>query len=100
MNTTNNNKKDYLDRKIDGIRTIFGLAERDFMALMLTLSLLLNLAQYYDVRRTERELNDEIKEEIRRQAVPAIRKETSDQLKPIKTELDTVISRAKEKLNY
>ena len=100
MNTTNNNKKDYLDRKIDGIRTIFGLAERDFMALMLTLSLLLNLAQYYDVRRTERELNDEIKEEIRRQAVPAIRRETSDQLKPIKTELDTVISRAKEKLNY
>lgn len=100
MNTTNNNKKDYLDRKIDGLRTIFGLAERDFMALMLTLSLLLNLAQYYDVRRTERELNDEIKEEIRRQAVPAIRRETSDQLKPIKTELDTVISRAKEKLNY
>jgi len=100
VNTTNNNKKDYLDRKIDGLRTIFGLAERDFMALMLTLSLLLNLAQYYDVRRTERELNDEIKEEIRRQAVPAIRRETSDQLKPIKTELDTVISRAKEKLNY
>ena len=100
MNTTNNNKKDYLDRKIDGIRTIFGLAERDFMALMLTLSLLLNLVQYYDVRRTERVLNDEIKEEIRRQAVPAIRRETSDQLKPIKTELDTVISRAKEKLNY
>lgn len=100
MNTTNNNKKDYLDRKIDGLRTIFGLAERDFMALMLTLSLLLNLAQYYDVRRTERELNDEIKEEIRRQAVPAIRRETSDQLRPIKTELDTVISRAKEKLNY
>lgn len=100
MNTTNNNKKDYLDRKIDGLRTIFGLAERDFMALMLTLSLLLNLAQYYDVRRTERELNDEIKEEIRRQAVPAIRRETSDQLRPIKTELDTVISKAKEKLNY
>lgn len=100
MNTTNNNKKDYLDRKIDGLRTIFGLAERDFMALMLTLSLLLNLAQYYDVRRTERELNEEIKEEIRRQAVPAIRRETSDQLRPIKTELDTVISRAKEKLNY
>jgi len=100
VNTTNNNKKDYLDRKIDGIRTIFGLAERDFMALMLTLSLLLNLVQYYDVRRTERVLNDEIKEEIRRQAVPAIRRETSDQLKPIKTELDTVISRAKEKLNY
>ena len=100
MNTTNNNKKDYIDRKIDGLRTIFGLAERDFMALMLTLSLLLNLAQYYDVRRTERELNEEIKEEIRRQAVPAIRRETSDQLRPIKTELDTVISRAKEKLNY
>ena len=100
MNTTNNNKKDYLDRKIDGLRTIFGLAERDFMALMLTLSLLLNLVQYYDVRRTERELNDEIKEEIRRQAIPAIRRETSDQLRPIKTELDTVISRAKEKLNY
>ena len=100
MNTTNNNKKDYIDRKIDGLRTIFGLAERDFMALMLTLSLLLNLVQYYDVRRTERELNDEIKEEIRRQAIPAIRRETSDQLRPIKTELDTVISRAKEKLNY
>ena len=87
------NKKDFLDRKFDGVKTIFGLAERDFMALMLTLSLLLNLVQYYDVRRTERVLNDEIKEEIRRQAVPAIRNETSKQLEPIKTKVDTTMER-------
>ena len=77
------NEMDFIDRKISGVKTIFGLAERDFMALMLTLSLLLNLVQYYDVRRTERVLNDEIKEEIRRQAVPAIKNETSKQLEPI-----------------
>ena len=100
METTNNNKKDYLDRKIEGIRTIFGLAERDFMALMLTLSLVFNIIQYFDTRSTEKELHSQIVEEVRRQAVPAIRKETSDQLKPIKTELDTVISKAKERLNY
>lgn len=91
----NNNKldnKDFIDRKIEGVRTIFGLAERDFMALILTLSLLLNIVQYYDVRRTERVLNDEIKEEIRRQAVPAIRNETSRQLEPIKSRIDTTVN--------
>ena len=87
------NNKDFLDRKFDGVKTIFGLAERDFMALMLTLSLLLNIVQYYDVRRTERVLNDEIKEEIRRQAVPAIKNETSRQLEPIKTKVDTTMER-------
>lgn len=86
-------KQDMIDRKISGIVKIFGLAQRDFMALMLTLSLLLNIAQYYDVRRTERVLNDEIKEEIRRQAVPAIRNETSKQLEPIKTKVDTTMER-------
>ena len=94
-NKLDNEKQDFLDRKIIGVKTIFGLAERDFMALMLTLSLLLNLVQYYDVRRTERVLNDEIKEEIRRQAVPAIKNETSKQLEPIKSKVDTTM----EKIN-
>ena len=94
-NQLDNEKHDFLDRKIQGVKTIFGLAERDFMALMLTLSLLLNLVQYYDVRRTERVLNDEIKEEIRRQAVPAIKNETSRQLEPIKSKVDTTM----EKIN-
>ena len=79
-NKLDNEKQDFIDRKISGVKTIFGLVERDFMALMLTLSLLLNIVQYYDVRRTERVLNDEIKEEVRRQAVPAIKNETSKQL--------------------
>ena len=94
-NKLDNEKQDMLDRKISGVVKIFGLAERDFMALMLTLSLLLNLVQYYDVRRTERVLNDEIKEEIRRQAVPAIKNETSKQLEPIKSKVDTTM----EKIN-
>lgn len=94
-NKLDNKKQDMLDRKIDGVVKIFGLAQRDFMALMLTLSLLLNIVQYYDVRRTERVLNDEIKEEIRRQAVPAIRNETSKQLEPIKSKVDTTM----EKIN-
>ena len=92
-NKLGNEKMDFIDRKITGVKTIFGLAERDFMALMLTLSLLLNIVQYYDVRRTERVLNDEIKEEIRRQAVPAIKNETSRQLEPIKTKVDTTMER-------
>lgn len=92
-NKLDNEKQDMIDRKIDGVVKIFGLAQRDFMALMLTLSLLLNIVQYYDVRRTERVLNDEIKEEIRRQAVPAIRNETSKQLEPIKTKVDTTMER-------
>lgn len=92
-NKLDNEKQDAIDRKIDGIVKIFGLAQRDFMALMLTLSLLLNIVQYYDVRRTERVLNDEIKEEIRRQAVPAIKNETSRQLEPIKSKVDTTMER-------
>lgn len=102
MENNNNNRgnPDFIDRKLDGVVKIFGLTERNFMALMLTLSLLFNIVQYFDTRTTEKELHNQIVEEVRRQAVPEIRKETSNQLKPIKTELDTVISKAKERLNY
>lgn len=98
-NNLDNEKQDMIDRKISGVVKIFGLAERDFMALMLTLSLLLNIVQYYDVRNTEKELHNQIVEEVRRQAVPAIKLETKNQLEPLKNKIDTTVSNLNKVIN-
>lgn len=92
-------KKDFIDRKVDGVVKIFGLADKNFMAFLLTVSILLNVWQLYDSRSTERNLNDRIIEEVRRQSAPIIRAEAEKQLTPYAHKIDTTIAEIKEKLS-
>lgn len=94
--TTNQNGDDFVDRKIDGLVKIFGLAQRDFMALMLVLSLIGNIVLVYQLGEVRTEMTNMVIQEVRRQ-VP---QETSKQLQPIKNSVDTTMKQIQEHINF
>lgn len=99
-NTNNNNipNPDFIDRKLDGVVKIFGLAHRDFMALMLSISILLNVYLVYEIITTSEDLHKQIVEEVRRQSPSLIKQETEQKLNPYLEKLDTAISKVNETL--
>ena len=86
---------DFVDRKIDGLVKIFGLAQRDFMALMLVLSLIGNIILVYQLGEVRKEMTHMVIEEVRKQ-VP---QETSKQLQPIKNSVDTTMKQIQQHIN-
>ncbi len=46
-------KQDMIDRKVDGLVKIFGLAYKDVVALVATLSILLNIYLVYKIHNHE-----------------------------------------------
>ena len=93
--TTNQKGDDFVDRKIDGLVKIFGLAQRDFMALMLVLSLIGNIILVYQLGEVRKEMTHMAIEEVRKQ-VP---QETSKQLQPIKNSVDTTMKQIQQHIN-
>ena len=93
--TTNQKGDDFVDRKIDGLVKIFGLAQRDFMALMLVLSLIGNIILVYQLGEVRKEMTHMVIEEVRKQ-VP---QETSKQLQPIKNSVDTTMKQIQQHIN-
>lgn len=87
-------KADFIDRKVDGLVKIFGLAYKDFVVLVGTLSIILNIYLVYRLLNTTDSLNSQIVEEVRRQSRPIIKEE----VEPIKSgveratnQIDTLI---------
>jgi hypothetical protein len=73
-------KDDFIGKRVNDVRKIFGMAERDFMALMLIISVLGNIALIYLLLAQSSDLNNEIKAEIRRQVDPAVESKVSTEL--------------------
>lgn len=65
-------KQDMIDRKVDGVVKIFGLAYKDIVALVATISILLNVYLVYKIITMNEDLNAKIVEEVRRQVNPAV----------------------------
>ncbi len=65
-------KQDIIDRKVDGVVKIFGLAYKDIVALVATLSILLNVYLVYKIITMNEDLNAKIVEEVRRQVPRAV----------------------------
>ena len=95
MTSTNQKGEDFIDRKINGLERIFGMAQRDFMALMLVLSIIGNIIQAYNTDKIQKEMTKIVIEEVRKQ-VP---QETSKQLQPIKNSVDTTMKQIQQHIN-
>ena len=65
-------KQDMIDRKVDGVVKIFGLTYKDVVALVATLSILLNVYLVYKIITMNEDLNAKIVEEVRRQVPRAV----------------------------
>ncbi|OYD42298.1 MULTISPECIES: hypothetical protein [Sphingobacterium] len=65
-------KQDMIDRKVDGVVKIFGLAYKDIVALVATISILLNVYLVYKIITMNEDLNAKIVEEVRRQVPQAV----------------------------
>lgn len=65
-------KQDMIDRKVDGVVKIFGLAYKDVVALVATISILLNVYLVYKIITMNEDLNAKIVEEVRRQVPQAV----------------------------
>ncbi|TCV17147.1 hypothetical protein EDC17_101166 [Sphingobacterium alimentarium] len=61
-----------IDRKVDGVVKIFGLAYKDVVALVATLSILLNVYLVYKIITMNEDLNAKIVDEVRRQVPKAV----------------------------
>ena len=65
-------KQDMIDRKVDGVVKIFGLAYKDIVALVATISILLNVFLVYKIITMSEDLNAKIVDEVRRQVPKAV----------------------------
>lgn len=65
-------KQDMIDRKVDGVVKIFGLARQEILALVATISILLNVYLVYKIITMNEDLNGKIVEEVRRQVPQAV----------------------------
>lgn len=91
-NKLDNPKQDMIDRKISAFSLLFDLMSRDWKNFIMTLSIISNIYLGHSLIKTNKEMSQQIIEEVRRQAVPAIRNETSRQLEPIKSKIDTTVN--------
>lgn len=91
-NKLDNNNKDFIDRKVAWFTVLFDLMSRDWKNFIMTLSIISNIYLGHLLIKTNKEMSQQIIEEVRRQAVPAIRTETSRQLEPIKSKIDTTVN--------
>lgn len=91
-----NNKGDFVDRKVEGAVKIFGMAEKNVLALMLVFMILLNawIFNLYTEAKDEtikvnNDLTQQVIQEVRRQVPGAVKKEVKEQVQPIAESVDT-----------
>lgn len=90
----NNNKKDWLDRRVSNFLDIVGAVGKDVRSVILTASLILNFVLFQKLF----DMNDKIVEEVRKQSLPIIREQAESQLKDTKDRIDTTLNQVKRKL--
>lgn len=78
-------KDDFIGKRVNDVRKIFGLAERDFMALMLVISLIGNVLLVWMLLSQNKSFSDQLVEEVRKQVKPAVQQEVKTEL-PVKLE--------------
>lgn len=88
-------KDDFIGKRVNDVKKIFGLAERDFMALMLIISILGNIALVWLYIDQNKSLNKQIVEEVKRQVAPAVETKVDDKLNGVVEGVDAI----KDRLN-
>jgi|GEM_PF-1601524 len=86
-------KDDFIGKRVNDVRKIFGLAERDFMALMLIISILGNIALVWLYISQNKDLNQRIVEEVKNQVAPAVQTKVDDKLNGVVEGVDAIKSR-------
>ena len=89
-------KDDFIGKRVNDAKKLFGMAKEDALALMLVLSIVVNavfIAMYInakdEVLAVSNDLNRQIQDEIRRQVPAAVNKEVTTQVKPIADSVST-----------
>lgn len=82
-------KDDFIGKRVNDVRKIVGLAERDFMALMLGISLIGNVLLVWLLLSQNKSFSEQLVEEVRKQVRPAVQQE-------VKTELPAKLEEAVE----
>lgn len=93
-----NNKQDWLDRKIQGFLNIVKAMGQDSKTVILTGSIILNFYLVNKLITTTEDLNKAIATEIRKQVPAEVRKETTEQLAPAKSKIDSTVTIIRESL--
>lgn len=90
---------DFIDRKVEGATKIFGMADKNVWAFMLTISMIFNIWLFYLYTSAKNEtvsvnnkMSQMVIEEVRKQVTPAVQKEVTEQVKPIAESVDTAKS--------
>lgn len=86
-------KDDFIGKRVNDVKKIFGLAERDFMALMLIISILGNIALVWLYIDQNKSLNKQIVEEVKRQVAPAVETKVDDKLNGVVEGVDAIKNR-------
>lgn len=96
-------KDDFIGKRVNDAKKIFGMAREDAFSLLIVLLLVGNVwfAALWVGAKNETikvvyDLNDRINEEIRRQVRPMVTQEVTEQVKPIKEGVDTVKTKAEQ----
>src|SRR5690625_6916124 len=93
-------KFDLIDRKIESLidvkERVFKLALQDTRTLIIVLSISSNIYLIDKVISTNEKMRDEVIKEVRRQVVPQVKRETSEQLGGISLKVDTILNNARE----
>lgn len=92
--------KDFIDRKVEGVETLFNLAVKDVKSLIIVLSILCNIYLGHKVIKTNEDMRKEIVNEIRRQVPAEVKRETNEQLLGITSKVDTVLNTSREAIKY
>ena len=83
---------DQITRRVEDVKKLFGLAERDWLLFFLFVSVGFNIYQSYNTGELQKEWKDEIVKELRRDAVPSA---VEDAVRPMREGVE----RANEKLD-
>lgn len=81
-------KPDFLNRRTEDVSKIFGLAQRDFMALMLTISLMSNVYLTYKIIDIVLNMSSQITEEVRKQG--------NEMLQPVVDKVESTTSKLEQ----
>lgn len=84
-------KEDFIGKRVNDAKKLFGMAKEDALALMLVLSIVVNtvfISMYIsakdEVLTVTNDLNIRIQDELRRQIPGVVKQEVTTQVKPMK----------------
>lgn len=91
-------KKDFISKRVDDFLKLVGAVSQDVKSALLTASIILNFWLGNRLIKTTENLSQTIIEEVRKQSLPIIREQAETQLKDTKDRIDTTLNQVKRKL--